>query len=73
MADFTTPVAQRAATSVPTPDTVHLHASACNALSRCLRELHAEHTDFESVAQHMYQAQDAIETLRILAGFNPLH
>lgn len=73
MADITTPVAQRAATPVPTSDAVHLHAHACNALNRCLRELHAEHTDHEALARHMYQAKDAIEELRVLAGFNLWH
>lgn len=73
MANFTAPVAQRAAAPVPTPDAVHLHARANNALSRCLRELHADHTDYEALAQHMYQAKDAIETLRIMAGFNLWH
>lgn len=73
MADFTAPVAQRAATSVPTLDAVHLHASACNALSRCLRELHAEHTDLESVANQLDHAQSAIVTMLVMADFNPLH
>lgn len=73
MADFTAPVAQCVATSVPTLDAVHLHASACNALSRCLRELHAEHPDFESVANQLDQAQSAIVTMLVMADFNPLH
>lgn len=71
MADTTAPVAQSAATS--SPDAVQLQASACNALSRCLRELRAADTDYEALAEQMYQAKDAIDALRVMATFGQLH
>lgn len=72
MADTTASVAQCAATPALSPDAVQLHACAHNALSRCLRELRADATDYETLAQQMYQAKDAIETLRVMATFGQL-
>lgn len=71
MADTTAPVAQCAAT--PSPDAPQLHARACNALSRCLRELRADDTDYDALAEQMQQATSAIEALRFMATVGQLH
>lgn len=51
----------------PAPaDPIHLHAQAMNALSRCLRELRQDRTDYEVAELHLADAADALRTLALL-------
>lgn len=47
-------------------DPVHLHAQAVNAINRIQRELLCEHSDHDQIAQQLYRATSALETLRIV-------
>lgn len=47
-------------------DPVHLHAQAVNAINRIQRELLCEHSDHDLIAQQLYRATNALETLRIV-------
>lgn len=62
MADTLAHVAQDAAASGLDP--IQLHAQAMNSLSRIMRELRANSTDYEAVSRHLVRATDALETLR---------
>lgn len=67
MADTFAPVAQDAVASPLDP--IQLHAQAMNSLSRIMRELRANRTDYEAVSSHLARATDALETLRIVDAF----
>ena len=54
----------------PNSDTaVGLHASACNALQRALRELRSTDTDYSRAAVQAKAALDAIRTLGLIDYF----
>lgn len=48
---------------------ISLHASACNALQRSLRELRNTDTDYDQAATQVKAALDAIATLNLIAAF----
>lgn len=48
---------------------ISLHASACNALQRALRELRNTDTDYDHAAVQVKAAFDAIATLNLIAAF----
>lgn len=51
------------------PDSVGLHAIACNALQRALRELRSADTDYPHAATQAKAALDAIRTLGLIDDF----
>lgn len=64
MADTATPAQTRPTVSALDP--VHLHAQAVNAINRIQRELLSQHSDYDLIAQQLYRATSALETLRIV-------
>lgn len=63
MADSLAPRSTLAASGI---DPIQLHAQAMNSLSRIMRELRADSTDYEVVNSHLARATEALGTLRIL-------
>ncbi len=63
MADSLAPRSALAASGI---DPIQLHAQAMNSLSRIMRELRADSTDYEAVSCHLARATEALGTLRIV-------
>ena len=63
MADSLAPRSALAASGL---DPIQLHAQAMNSLSRIMRELRADTTDYEAVNTHLARATEALGTLRIV-------
>lgn len=63
MADSLAPRSTLAASGI---DPIQLHAQAMNSLSRIMRELRADTTDYEVVNSHLAHATEAPDTLRII-------
>lgn len=57
--------------ATPSIDPVHLHAQAVNAINRIQRELLCQHSDYDVIAQQLYRATSALETLRIVDAHLP--
>lgn len=63
MADSLAPRSALAASGI---DPIQLNIQALNSLSRIMRELRSDSTDYEAVNDHLASATEAIETLRIV-------
>ena len=64
MADSLAP--SRSALAASGIDPIQQHTQAMNALSRIMRELCADSTDYEVVNKHLARATQALGTLRII-------